>query len=119
GAGDITEELVPAFLSSRAVLAARQGNDAASMAFARDALETGRGNDNPAIVGRTLQRTGLAAFYREDFEEAQERAREAARWSERIDSNRNAALSSAILYIIAHDWLRDPDITRFSARRMT
>jgi DNA-binding CsgD family transcriptional regulator len=118
-AGAVAEELEPAFLSSRAVLAARQGHDAASAAFAREALERGRSIDNPAIVGRTLQRAALAAFYREDFEEAQERALEAARWFERIESHRNAALAYSILYTIAHDWLTDPDITRFYARRMT
>ncbi|MDB5092488.1 MAG: hypothetical protein JWO85_589, partial [Candidatus Eremiobacteraeota bacterium] len=116
---DVAEELVPAFLSMRAVVAARHGADAASAAYAREALEIGRGLDNASIVGRTLQRTGLAAFYREDFEEAQERALEAARWFERIESHRNAALSYSILYVIAHDWLSDPDVTRFYARRMT
>jgi DNA-binding CsgD family transcriptional regulator len=116
---DVAEELVPAFLSMRALVAARQGADAASAAYAREALEIGRGLDNASIVGRILQRTGLAAFYREDFEEAQERALEAARWFERIESHRNAALAYSILYVIAHDWLSDPDVTRFYARRMT
>jgi DNA-binding CsgD family transcriptional regulator len=117
--GEVTSELVPAYLSMRALVAARQGNDAVSSAYARDALATGRAVDNVSIVGRTLQRTGMAAFYREDFEEAQERALEAARWFERIESYRNAAMSYSILYVIAHDWLSDPDVTRFYARRMT
>jgi DNA-binding NarL/FixJ family response regulator len=115
----VPDELHPAFLSSRAVIAARQGNDAASAAHAREALKAGRAVDNPLIVGRVLQRTALAAFYREDFEEAQERALEAARLYERAESFKNAALSYSILYTIAHDWLNDPDITRFYARRMT
>jgi DNA-binding CsgD family transcriptional regulator len=119
GADDVAGELVPVFLAMRAVVAARQGADAASEAFAREALQTGRGMDNGSIVGRTLQRIGMAAFYREDFEEAQERALEAARWFERIESHRHAALAYSILYVIAHDWLSDPDVTRFYARRMT
>lgn len=116
---DVVGDLAPAFLASRSVLAARLGNDAASAHYAQEALETGRAIDNGVIVGRILQRTGLAAFYREDFEEAQERALESARWYEKVESHRNAALSYSILYVIAHDWLNDPDVTRFYARRMT
>jgi len=112
-------ELAPAFAALRAVVAARQGNDTASAWFARDALETGRGGDNPMIVGRVLQRTALAAFYREDFDEAQDRALEAARWYEQLESHRNAATAYSILYVIAHDWNGDPDVTRYYARRMT
>src|SRR5258708_32085041 len=37
-AGDVADELVPAFLSTRALIAARQGADAASEAYAREAL---------------------------------------------------------------------------------
>jgi DNA-binding CsgD family transcriptional regulator len=115
----VPDELRPAFLSSRAVIAARLGSDASSSALAREALRIGRGVDNPLIVARVLQRTALAAFYREDFEEAQERALEAARLNERAESFKHAAHAYSILYIIAHDWLNDPDITRFYARRMT
>ncbi|HWT06507.1 MAG TPA: hypothetical protein VN224_12170, partial [Xanthomonadales bacterium] len=83
---DTVPELAPAFAALRAVVAARQGNDSASAGFARDALVAGRAVDNPMIVGRVLQRTALAAFYREDFDEAQDRALEAARWYERLES---------------------------------
>ena len=47
----------PRLLASRALLAARQGNDTASAWFAREALDAGRAVDNPMIVGRVLQRT--------------------------------------------------------------
>ncbi|HZW52924.1 MAG TPA: hypothetical protein VFF00_02755, partial [Candidatus Elarobacter sp.] len=97
GAGEQAPELAPAFAALRAVAAARQGSDAASVRFAREALEGGRGLDNPVIVGRVLQRTALAAFYREDFEEAQDRALEAARWFERFELHRHAAGTYSIL----------------------
>jgi DNA-binding CsgD family transcriptional regulator len=116
---DAVPELIPAFNALRAHVAARLGNDTASAFFAREALETGRGVDNPMIVGRVLQRTALAAFYREDFDEAQDRALEAARWFEQLESHRNAAAAYSILYVIAHDWVGDPDVARFYARRMT
>ena len=119
GAGTVPPDLTAPFLSSRAVVSARLGNDAASAAFAAEALRTGRMLENALLVGRVLHRCGLAAFYREDFEEAQELALESARLHERMESHRNAATAYSILYIIAHDWLNDPDVTRFYARRMT
>lgn len=116
---DSAPELAPAFTATRAIVAARQGNDAASAWYAREALEAGRAVDNPMIVGRVLNRTALAAFYREDFDEAQDRALETARWYERLESHRNAAMAYSILYVIANDWTGDPDVARFYARRMT
>lgn len=116
---DVPAELIPAFQAQRSVIAARQGQDALSAELAQDALELGRALDNPLIVGRLIQRSGLAAFYREDFDEAQERALEAARCFERIESHRNAAMAYSILYVIAHYWLADPDVTRFYARHLT
>jgi len=116
---DSVAELAPAFAASRSIVEAREGNDTASVWFAQEALATGRGADNAMIVGRVLTRTAFAAFYREDFDEAQDRALEAARWFDRIESHRNAATAYSILYIIAHDWLCDPDVARFYARRMT
>jgi DNA-binding CsgD family transcriptional regulator len=112
-------ELAPAFAALRAIVAARRGDDTASVWHANEGLETGRAVDNPMIVGRVLHRTALAAFYREDFDEAQDRALEAARWYERFESHRNAATAYSILYVIAHDWNGDPDVTRYYARRMT
>jgi DNA-binding CsgD family transcriptional regulator len=111
--------LIPAFDASRAIVAARQGNDHASVVFAKLALDGGRAVDNPLIVGRVLSRTALAAFYREDFDEAQDRALEAARWYERFESHRNAAMAYSVLYVIAHNWTGDVDVARFYARRMT
>jgi DNA-binding CsgD family transcriptional regulator len=116
---DPPDDLRPALVALQAVIAARQGSDALSASLAAEALEHGRALDNQIVVGRLIQRTGLAAFYREDFEEAQERALEAARVFERVESHRNAALAYSILYVIAHDWVCDPDITRFYARRLT
>ncbi|MBV8369461.1 MAG: helix-turn-helix transcriptional regulator [Candidatus Eremiobacteraeota bacterium] len=117
-ANDAESDLAPAFAASRAIIAARQGNDTASAWFAAEALETGRAVDNPMIVGRVLNRTALAAFYREDFEEAQDRALESARWFERLESHRSAAIAYSILYVIANDWVGDPDVARFYARKM-
>ena len=119
GVDGAVPELMPAFAALRAIVAARRGHDTLSAAFARDALDAGRAVDNPMIVGRVLTRTALAAFYREDFEEAQDRALEAARWFERLESHRNAATAFSILYVIAHDWIGDPDVARLYARRMT
>lgn len=116
---DTVPELIPAFAASRAQLAARQGDDATSALWAREALMTGRAVDQPMIVGRVLQRTAVAAFYREDFAEAQDRALEAARCYERLESHRNAAACYSILCIIAQDWVGDPDVARYHARRMT
>jgi DNA-binding CsgD family transcriptional regulator len=63
-AGDVADELVPAFLSMRAIVAARQGADAASEAYAREALEAGRGMDNGSIRGRLLANPLNQQFYR-------------------------------------------------------
>ena len=81
------DQLEPAFEAMRAVVSARQGDDARSVAYAKAALDSGRTSDNPVIVGRVLMRAASSAFFREDLEEAQERALEAARWHERIDSH--------------------------------
>jgi DNA-binding CsgD family transcriptional regulator len=112
-------ELAPAFAAARAVVAARRGDDIASARFALDALEQGRGLDNLMIVGRVIQRTAMAAFYREDFDEAQDRALEAARLFERLEQHRSAAFAYTILSVISQDWLGDADLARFYARRTT
>jgi DNA-binding CsgD family transcriptional regulator len=116
---DTIPELAPAFAASRAWLAARKGDDGTSVLWATEALLTGRAVDNPLIVGRVLTRTAVAAFYREDFEEAQDRALEAARWNERLESHRSACACYSILYTIAQDWVGDPDVARYHARRLT
>jgi DNA-binding CsgD family transcriptional regulator len=112
-------ELSPTFAALRAIVAAYRGDDVVSARFAMDALERGRALDNPILVGRILHRTSLAAFYREDFDEAQDRALEAARLFERLDQHRNAANCYALLYGISHDWAGDADLARFYARRTT
>lgn len=116
---DTVPELIPAFAASRALLAARQGDDGTSALWSTEALMTGRAVDQPMIVGRVLQRTAVAAFYREDFDAAQDRALEAARCYERLESHRNAAACYSILCIIAQGWVGDPDVARYHARRMT
>ena len=113
------DDLDPAFEALRSWLRARCGDDAASIEHARDALEGARACENPVVIGRVLSRTSLAAFLRDDFESAQERALEAARWHERMNAYTNAAWSYSILYVIAHYCLGDPDVSRFYARRMT
>ena len=62
---------------------------------------------------------GAGRIYREDFDEAQDRALEAARWYERYDSHRSVAIAYSMLYSIAHDWTGDLDVARFYARRVT
>lgn len=116
---DPVAELIPAFSALRAQLAARRGEDALSERLSKDALAEGRALDNPLIVGRVLQRAGMAAFIRQDFDEAQERSLEAARWFERYEVYRHAANAYSVLYIIAHDWICDQDVSRYYARRMT
>ncbi|GAC1414851.1 MAG: hypothetical protein NVSMB5_03280 [Candidatus Velthaea sp.] len=118
-AGDPVDELVPAFLGLRAVIAARQGRDTESRELAVQANQLARAGDNPIIGARVMQRTSLAAYYREDFAEAKERALEAARAFERIAAPRYASMSYSILYVIAHDWSGDPDAARFYAERLT
>lgn len=115
----LAEELVPAFLALRAIIEARRGHDERSREYAAEALALGRALDHRMIAARVLQRSSLAAFYREDFSEAQDRSLEAARTYERLDSHRNAATSYTVLYVIASDWLNDPDVARFYAERVT
>jgi DNA-binding CsgD family transcriptional regulator len=112
-------ELAPAFAAARAVLAARQGDDVSSAHFAVGALERGRALDNLTIAGRVIQRTAMAAFYREDFDEAQDRALEAARLFERLEQHRSAAIAYTVLSVISQDWLGDADLARYYARRTT
>jgi DNA-binding CsgD family transcriptional regulator len=116
---DSAPELGPAFVASRALVAAHRGDDVASARFAVEALEHGRALDNQSIIGRVLYRTAMAAFYREDFDEAQDRALEAARLFERLEQHRSAAVAYTILYVISHDWVGDADLARFYARRTT
>jgi DNA-binding CsgD family transcriptional regulator len=112
-------ELGPVFASLRAIVASYRGDDVASARFALEALDHRRAVENPLLVGRILHRTAMAAFYREDFDEAQDRALEAARLFERLEQHRYAAICYAILYGISHDWAGDADLARFYARRTT
>jgi len=114
-----SDDLEAAFDAQRSLQAARDGDDAESIEYARIALDRARECENPVVIGRVLMRTALAAFYREDLEEAQERSLEAARWHERLEAYTNAAAGYSVLHVIAHNWLGDPDLARFYARRMT
>ncbi len=117
--GDIAPELRPALLALRSVIAARRGHDEVSRRLSADAAVQARENEQPMIMARVLQRNSLAAFYREDFAEAQERSLEAARAYERLGAYRHAAIAYSVLYVIAHAWSGDPDVARFYAERMT
>jgi DNA-binding CsgD family transcriptional regulator len=118
-AGEVVPELVPAFLAFRAVIAARAGRDKQSRDLGAEATRLGRVGDNLMIGARVLNRCSLAAFYREDYAEATERALEAARSYERLDSPRNAATVYSVLYVLAHEWAGDPDVARIWAERLT
>ncbi|GAC1580175.1 MAG: hypothetical protein NVS3B7_14630 [Candidatus Elarobacter sp.] len=107
-----------AFLALRAVVAARRGFDDDSRDCAAQANALAPAIDDPMVAARTLQRVGLAAFYREDYEEAQERSLQAARAYERIDAYRAAAHAYSVLYAIGVGWLGDPDISRMYAERI-
>ena len=111
--------LVPAFLALRAVLAARRGQDDSSRRLAEEAVALAQDSDYPMIISRVLQRSSLAAYYREDFPEAQERGLQAARAYEHLGSYRHAAIAYSVLYVIAHDWSGDTDVARFYAERVT
>lgn len=116
---DPPEAIAPSLLAARAALAARTGRDAESRAFAGAALTDARLIDWPIMVARVMQRVSLAAFYREDFGEAQERGLEAARMHERLDSFRTAALAYSVLYVIAYSSAADLDMARFYAERVS
>ncbi|BDE07325.1 hypothetical protein WPS_26010 [Vulcanimicrobium alpinum] len=111
--------LIPAALALRAVVAAQRGRDEQSRALAKRAVGDERALEMPIVAARILQRVALAALYRQEFEEAQERALAAARAYETIGAHRNAAVAYSVLYVIAHDWTCDPEITRLYAERMT
>jgi DNA-binding CsgD family transcriptional regulator len=115
---DVVPELAGPFLAIRAQVAARRGRDAQSRTDAAAAIERARGLDNPYLIGRVLQRTAFAAYYREDFGDAQELALEAARLLERLESRLQAARTYSILYVIANDWLGNPEVARFYAQRI-
>lgn len=115
---NVAPTLEASFLSARAVLSASRGNDNQSRHEAEMALGLGRALDNETLRARVLQRIALAAFYRADWYEAQDRAIEAARAQERIGSYRQAAHAYTILYAIAHGALGDPDLARFYAEKL-
>ena len=118
GAGEIIGALRPMFLASRAVLATRKGFDDESRAIARSAREALDENDDPMVACRTLQRIGLAAYFREDYDEAQERSLEAARAFESIGAFRGATNAYSVLFVIAQNWLANPIIARNYASRI-
>jgi len=117
--GEPTPELAAAFLSARAVIAARSGRDQDSRRMGAEAAAIARVGDSPIIAARVIQRCSLAAFYRQDYTEASERALEAARAFERLDSHRNAAYAYSILYVLANEWSPDADSARLWAERVT
>lgn len=112
------EELKAPFLALKAQVAAWQGQDEQSRRYAAEALKLAATVDNQVFVARILQRAAFAAYYREDFPEAQERALEAARLLEVLKCHRHAASAYSILYVLAYDWAGDPDVARFYAQRV-
>jgi DNA-binding CsgD family transcriptional regulator len=119
GESEVAEGLHAAYLSARSIIAARRGDDVLSQHCADDALAAARLVDEPVMVARVLQRVALGAFYREDYNTAQERALEAARIYERVGSYRTAATAYTVLYAIAHGVLGSPDVARLYATRIT
>lgn len=107
------------FASARAQVAARRGDDNLSRAMAASAIEACEAVEDELLLGRVLSRISLAAYYREDFDEAQERALEAARLFERVSAHFFAARVYSILYMIAYDWSGNHDVARFYAQRVT
>ena len=119
GVSEAPPALAPALVALRSLIAARRGHDAESRRLAGEALALARENDHPMIMARVLQRTSVAAFYREDLAEAQERSLEAARAYERLGTYRHAAIAYSVLFVIAHNWSADYDVARFYAERVT
>jgi DNA-binding CsgD family transcriptional regulator len=117
--GEAVPVLSPAFLALRSAIAARRGQDKASRTFSEDALRQAGLLDNPLVKARVLMRAAIAAFYREDFAEAQEHGLLAARALESLGSPRNAAQAYSILLVVAHDWSGDADVARYFAERLT
>jgi ATP/maltotriose-dependent transcriptional regulator MalT len=117
--GDAPPTLMPALIALRSLIAARRGHDVVSRRLATEAVAAARDNDHPMIMARVLQRTSVAAFYREDLAEAQERSLEAARAYERLGTYRHAAIAYSVLFVIAHSWSGDYDVARFYAERVT
>ncbi len=118
-AGEAPPTLLPALVALRSLIAARRGDDVASRSLAQEAVALARENDHPMIMARVLQRTSVAAFYREDLAEAQERSLEAARAYERLGTYRHAAIAYSVLFVIAHSWSGDYEVARFYAERVT
>ena len=117
--GDTVEELKPAIMALRGQVAACRGRDDESRELVRAAIEQCSMLENNFIVARVLSRAAFAAFYREDFAEAQERALEAARLFEALEVHKSAAQVYTILYAIAFEWSGNPEVARFYAQRIS
>jgi DNA-binding CsgD family transcriptional regulator len=112
-------ELAPAFDALASIIAARSGRGELSRSLAASALAGSRIGDQPVVNARIVQRVAYAAFYREEFEEAQERSLESAHALEAIGAYRQVTHAYSLLYVIAHECIGDPDMTRLYAERMT
>ena len=117
-AGEPHGDFRPAHAALRAIIAAQRGEDRRSAALAESALEPARTADEPLITARSVQRIGLAAFYRDDFVEAEERSLEAARAFERADALGPATTAYTVLYAIAYGHLNDAMMARIYAERI-
>lgn len=111
-------ELYPGQLAFRSWAAARKGRDLASGELAAQSISLARLIDNRNTLGRIMQRLAFAAYFREHYDESQERAIESARAAEEVGAYRLAAGSYSLLYVIAKDIVGDADLSRMYAERV-
>jgi len=97
----------PAFVASRAVLAAATGDRARSRTLAEAAIAAARRADWPLTLGRVLHRCAFASYYRGDYGEAREIALEALHVLEAHGAYVSVVHTHSIAAAIAHDWNQD------------
>jgi hypothetical protein len=101
------EFLVPAFISSRAVLAAALGDLSESRQCSAESARLLASIEELGLRIRVLSRLALAAYYRREFDIARDLALETIQWSDRAEYRRMAAnafsLLSPIAYCVAQD----------------
>ncbi len=110
--------LVSPLLALRAVLSASRGNSKVSRRLAAEAISRADEGEDEAVRARVLQRASMAAYWLEDFSEAENLSLEAARLYEGQLSFHHAAVAYSVLYSISHMWLRNAERARFYADRI-
>jgi DNA-binding CsgD family transcriptional regulator len=96
------ECLVPAFISSRAVMAAAGGDLNESRQCSADSTRMLGSIEEPNLRARILSRLALAAYYRGEFDTARDLALETVQWADRAKCGRLAATAFSLLSIIAY-----------------